>query len=103
VDGLVALLREDALLHMPPNPDVFGGLEIARFFQQTTARGDLTRIRHSPVWANGRPAVTIEVQSEDGEWIPHGISLLEIEGGRIVGIDAFLDPTLLPRFGFAGS
>ena len=32
-------------------------------------------------------------------WIPHGISVLVIDGGQIVGIDAFLDPTLLPRFG----
>jgi hypothetical protein len=39
------------------------------------------------------------VRAEDGSWIPHGISVLEIEEGQIVGIDAFLDPTLLPRFG----
>lgn len=40
-----------------------------------------------------------EVRDEDGTWIPHGISVLEIEEGQIVGIDAFLDPTLVPRFG----
>jgi hypothetical protein len=43
--------------------------------------------------------VTIEVRAEDGTWIPHGISVLEIEDGHIVGIDAFLNPALLPRFG----
>ncbi len=32
--------------------------------------------------------------------IAHGISLLEIDGGQIVAIDAFIDPALLPRFGF---
>jgi RNA polymerase sigma-70 factor, ECF subfamily len=99
MDGLVALLSEDATLRMPPQPSLGGGLEIARFFLETVARGDLTRIRHRPTWANGRPAVTIEVRAEDGIWIPHGISVLEIEEGQIVGIDAFLDPTLLPRFG----
>jgi RNA polymerase sigma-70 factor, ECF subfamily len=99
MDGLVALLREDAMLRMPPQPSLGGGLQIARFFLETVAEGDLTRIRHRPIWANGRPAVTIEVRAEDGTWIPHGISVLEIEGGQIVGIDAFLDPTLLPRFG----
>jgi len=107
MDGLVALLREDATLRMPPQ-SVVGGLRIARFFLEAVAHGDLTRIRHRPTWANGRPAVTIEVRAEGGSWIPHGISVLEIEGGQIVGIDAFLDPTLLPRFGvstasFAGS
>ncbi len=99
MDGLVALLREDATLRMPPQPTLSGGLQIAHFFLETVAQGDLTRIRHRPTWANGRPAVTIEVRAEDDTWIPHGVSLLEIEGGQIVGIDAFLDPALLPRFG----
>src|SRR5437899_3308058 len=79
MDGLVALLREDAMLRMPPQPSLSGGLEIARFFLETIAQGDLTRIRHRPTWANGRPAVTIEVRAEDGSWVPHGISVLEIE------------------------
>ena len=99
MDGLVALLSEDATLRMPPQPSMTGGLQIARFFLETVAHGDLTRIRHRPTWANGRPAVTIEVRAEDGSWIPHGISVLEIEEGEIAGIDAFLDPTLVPRFG----
>ena len=99
MDGLVALLREDATLRMPPQPSLSGGLRIARFFLETVAHGDLTRIRHRPTWANSRPAVTIEVRAEDDTWIPHGVSLLEIEGAQIVGIDAFLDPALLPRFG----
>jgi RNA polymerase sigma-70 factor, ECF subfamily len=101
MDGLVALLREDATLRMPPQPSLSGGLQIARFFLQTVAHGDLTRIRHRPTSANRRPAVTIEVRAEDGTWIPHGISVLEIEEGQIVAIDAFLDPALVPRFGVA--
>jgi RNA polymerase sigma-70 factor, ECF subfamily len=100
VDGLVSLLREDAMLRMPPQPSVIGAAQIARFFHETVARGDLTRIRLTPTRANGRPAVAIHLRSQDGELIPHGISVLEIEGGQIVGIDAFNDPTLLPRFGF---
>jgi RNA polymerase sigma-70 factor (ECF subfamily) len=100
MDGLLTLLREDALLRMPPQRHLSGGARIARFFYETVARGDLTRIRHKPTWANGRPAVTIELKTEDGTFIPHGISVLEIEEGKIVGIDAFLKPSLLPRFGF---
>jgi RNA polymerase sigma-70 factor (ECF subfamily) len=97
--GLVTLLREDATLRMPPQPSLSGGLTIARFFLNTVAEGDLTRIRHRPTWANGRPAVTIEVRDADGTWVPHGISVLMIEAGQITGIDAFLEPTLLTRFG----
>jgi RNA polymerase sigma-70 factor (ECF subfamily) len=101
MDGLVALLREDATLRMPPQPTLAGGVEIARFFLEAVAQGDLTRIRHRPTAANGRPAVTIELRAEDGTWTPEGIAVLEIEEDRIVGIDAFLDPALLPRFGVA--
>src|SRR4051794_33783606 len=99
MDGLVALLREDATLRMPPQPSLSGGLQIARFFLHTVAQGDLTRIRHRPTRANGRPAVTIEARADDGTWIPHGIAVLEIEAGQIAGIDAFLDPELAARFG----
>jgi RNA polymerase sigma-70 factor (ECF subfamily) len=101
MDGLVALLREDATLRMPPQPALAGGVEIARFFLEAVAQGDLTRIRHRPTAANGRPAVTIELRADDGTWTPEGIAVLEIEEDRIVGIDAFLDPALLPRFGVA--
>jgi RNA polymerase sigma-70 factor (ECF subfamily) len=99
MDGLVALLREDAYLRMPPQPSLSGRRQIVNFFLETVSQGDLTRIRHRPTWANGRPAVTIEARAEDGIWISHGIALLEIKEGQIAGIDAFLDPALLPRFG----
>ena len=42
--------------------------------------------------------MTIEVRADDASWIPHGIAVLDIEAGRIAGIDAFLDPMLVPRF-----
>jgi RNA polymerase sigma-70 factor, ECF subfamily len=98
MDGLVSLLREDAMLRMPPQPSILGGLQIAYFFRDAVAQGDLTRIRHAATWANGRPAVTINVETPDGRLIPHGISVLDIEGGRVVGIDTFLKPALLSRF-----
>ena len=99
MDGLVTLLREDATLRMPPQASLSGGQRIANFFHDNVARGDLTRIRHRPTWANGRPAATIELRADDGSWIPHGIAVLEIEDGQLAGINAFLDPALPARFG----
>jgi RNA polymerase sigma-70 factor (ECF subfamily) len=98
IDALVALLREDATRRMPPQPTLIGGAQIARFFLETGAQGDLTRIRHAPTSANGRPAVTIELRAEDGAWSPEGIAVLEVEGDQVAGIDAFLNPVLVPRF-----
>jgi RNA polymerase sigma-70 factor (ECF subfamily) len=100
VDGLVALLREDAVMRMPPQPSAIGALQIARFFREVAGGGTLTRFRLTPTRANGRPAVVIYHDDETRGWVPHGISVLQIEDGRIVGIDSFIKPTLLPRFGF---
>jgi RNA polymerase sigma-70 factor, ECF subfamily len=102
VDELVALLREDAVLRMPPQPAVTGATAIARFFRETAAGGDLSRMRLTPTRANGRPAVAAQRLTADGGVSPHGILVLEISGKAIVGIDAFINPALLPRFGFSG-
>ena len=103
VDGLVALLREDAVMRMPPQPSLIGALRIARFFREVGGGGTLAQFRLVPTRANGRPAVAIYHRDEERGWVPHGISVLEIDGGRIVGIDSFIEPALLPRFGFATS
>ena len=100
VDGLVSLLREDAMLRMPPQPSLVGAERIANFFYETVSRRDLSNIRLTATSANGRPAVVIHIREESGELRPHGITLLDVAGGQIVGIDAFIRPALVARFGF---
>jgi RNA polymerase sigma-70 factor (ECF subfamily) len=100
VDGLVTLLREDAILRMPPQPAVRGAAAIASFFRETAAGGDLARMRLTATRANGRPAVAAHRRTDAGAFVPHGILVLEVAGDAIAGIDAFIDPALLPAFGF---
>jgi RNA polymerase sigma-70 factor, ECF subfamily len=100
VDGLVALLREDAVLRMPPQPAVRGAAAIVRFFRETAAGGDLARMRLTPTRANGRPAVAAHRRTAAGALVSHGILVLEVAGERIVGVDAFIDPALPALFGF---
>jgi RNA polymerase sigma-70 factor (ECF subfamily) len=100
VDGLVELLREDALLRMPPQPSVTGAPAVARFFRETAAGGDLRRMRLTPTSANGRPAVVVQRRHEDGRLSAHGVLVLEVADGAVAGVDAFIDPSLLPHFGF---
>jgi RNA polymerase sigma-70 factor (ECF subfamily) len=99
VDGLVALLREDAVLRMPPQPSVIGAAAVVSFFREKPARGDLSRMLLTPTRANGRPAVVAQRRTPDGGLAPHGVLVLEISAGAVVGIDAFIDPSLVPRFG----
>jgi RNA polymerase sigma-70 factor, ECF subfamily len=103
VDGLVALLREDAVLRMPPQPSVIGAAAIVRFFREEPGRGDLSRMRLTPTRANGRPAVVAQRRTPDGGLVPHGVLVLEISDGAVSGIDAFIDPLLVARFGVNSS
>ena len=93
VDGLVSLLREDAVLRMPPQPAVTGAAAIAAFFRTTATNGDLRGISLAPTRANGRPAVIMHRRSADGTLTPHGILVLEVADGGIAGFDAWADPT----------
>jgi hypothetical protein len=43
--------------------------------------------------------VAIEVRADDDTCTPEAISLLEIDDGQIAGINAFLDPRLVAKFG----
>jgi RNA polymerase sigma-70 factor, ECF subfamily len=99
IDGLVALLREDAVMRMPPRPAVHGPADIARFFREVPAGGDIGRIVVAPTRANGRPAVAMLERTDDGKLVPHGIMVLEIAGSEIAALDAFIDPALVGVFG----
>src|SRR3954451_22081831 len=56
IDALMALLRDDAVLTMPPQPALAGAAAIRAFWSTTTCGvGTLRRV--APGWANGRPAV----------------------------------------------
>jgi RNA polymerase sigma-70 factor (ECF subfamily) len=59
-------------------------------------------MRLTPTRANGRPAVVVQRRSADGGLAPHGVLVLEVGGDRIAGVDAFINPSLLPLFGIRG-
>jgi RNA polymerase sigma-70 factor (ECF subfamily) len=103
VDGLVALLREDAVLRMPPQPSVVGAAAVVRFLRETAARGDLSRMRLTPTRANGRPAVVVQRRTPDGGLAPHGVLVLEVSRGSVARIDAFINPSLVTRFGISAT
>ncbi|MGA2929828.1 MAG: sigma-70 family RNA polymerase sigma factor, partial [Solirubrobacteraceae bacterium] len=74
VDGLVAILQEDAVLRMPPQPAVIGADAIAEFLRSVAPGGTYASFHQTPRWANGRPAVTTSMWSATGELLPHAIS-----------------------------
>ena len=96
---LTELLREDAVLEMPPLPTWFAGRElIGRFL----ARRVLVRagdFRLLPVGANFQPAFAAYDRAEDGAHRAHAIMVVTVRGGRIGRIVSFNDDSLFPAFG----
>jgi RNA polymerase sigma-70 factor (ECF subfamily) len=99
IDSLVALLHEDATLSMPPFELWLQGIsDIRRFLAAIEVEGGRDRVIE--VAANGCPALAVyRPAGPSGALEPFEIHVLEIAGGRIAAIHAFLDPTLFPVFG----
>jgi RNA polymerase sigma-70 factor (TIGR02960 family) len=80
IETVTAMLTDDALLTMPPEPLEYEGLEaIAEFFRIVPAALGFDRFRFTPTRANGQPALLYE----------RGIVVLELAGERIAGITRF--------------
>ena len=99
VAGLVALLRDDAVLSMPPGLSFTGRQEIGAFLAQSVF-GEGGRRRLLPIRANGGPAFV--AYSSPGAGAPiraYTILLLDVDGPSVARMTAYLDPRLFAWFG----
>ncbi len=101
IDGLVALLKEDAVLTMPPFPMRFVGRgAIGEFLARVPAGGALDRIQLVPTRANRQPAVAAYMLDPKEEvHRAYGIMVLALDGKAIGEITGFSDPSLFASFG----
>ena len=100
IERLAALLTEDALLTMPPEPMAYRGrAAIAEFFATVPAGGALDRIRLVSVRANRRPALAAYLWNDNaGVFEGYGLMVLDCTPSGIAAITGFADPALLPHF-----
>jgi RNA polymerase sigma-70 factor (TIGR02960 family) len=101
VDGIVALLTDDALLTMPPEPlEYQGRAAIARFLSTVPAGGRLDQFRLVPTRANGQPAFGCYLRDPHTP-IAHayGLMVLTLRGGRVAAITGFPDTSVFRHFG----
>jgi RNA polymerase sigma-70 factor (ECF subfamily) len=102
IDGIVALLADDALLTMPPEKQRFeGGAQVGAFFATVPLNGHLDRIRLVPTRANRQPALAAYADERgDGVFDAYGVMVFAIDGDRIDGITGFSrQPALFRRLG----
>jgi len=103
INGIVALLTEDAWLTMPPTTlEYQGRLVIASFLRENTTWRRGERYRLLPTRANTQPAFAT-YRTDAHARIAHatGLVVLTLEGERIAAITQFLNPGILSRFGFS--
>jgi RNA polymerase sigma-70 factor (ECF subfamily) len=98
MDALVALLHEDATMSMPPFPIwLRGPVDIRRWHLEAGAKCRGSRML--PTAANGLGAFG-QYRRSPGGYEPWALQVVETSGGRIVGLNAFLDTErLFPLFG----
>jgi hypothetical protein len=100
LEGLAALLAEDAVLHMPPQSLRYVGREqVVRFFGAVPAGGRLDRIRLVATGANGQPALAAYLPAADGSHRAYGVMVLVVAEDGIRTITGFQDASLFPAFG----
>jgi RNA polymerase sigma-70 factor (TIGR02960 family) len=98
VDGVVALLTDDAWLAMPPARHVYEGQEAVRRFLSSSAGGRGMTQRLQATRANRQPAFACYGEDPGGAATFNGILVLTMTTAGIVGITRFLDATLAPAF-----
>ena len=101
--ALIAVLREDVALTMPPLPVWFGGrADIRSFLEDQLFRGmGPFKVRLEAIRANGSPAFTVYQMDSTGVYRAAALHILTIENGEISEINDFLtfDGQLFVKFG----
>jgi RNA polymerase sigma-70 factor (TIGR02960 family) len=100
IDGVVALLSDDAWLAMPPAPHEYHGpIAIASFLRASAdSRGEHALVL-TPTGANNQPAFGMYFSAPDSVAYPTGLLVLTVRGEEIIAITRFLDDRLPALFG----
>jgi RNA polymerase sigma-70 factor (ECF subfamily) len=101
LDGFVALLRDDALLTMPPYREWYRGRAAIRtFFTWVWGTTGADTYLLVPIAANAQSGFAQYDPSPDGrEWRAHAIHLLTCQDRAIAALTVFRDTRLFAAFG----
>ena len=107
VKGLVTLLKQDAILAMPPSPSWYQGRnEIRKFAAQTFFGEDgmfpgkaENRWQLLPTRANATSAFGLYQRDDKGQYLAFGLQVLIWERNKLAQIMSFIDPLLPASFG----
>ncbi len=102
VAALVALLREDVRLSMPPLGAWFAGREAvaAVVAAGILPPGSAGQWRLVPTWANGEAALAVYARAPEADrYDAFALSVVAVRDGLVAEITTFLDASLVAAFG----
>jgi RNA polymerase sigma-70 factor (ECF subfamily) len=100
IPALAAVLREDVILTMPPQPvEIIGREQVREFLATVPAGGRLDLIRLVRTRANGQPALAAYLPDESDQCRGYGIMAFTVADGAIATITGFPLPHLFAHFG----
>ncbi len=100
IDGVVALLTDDAWLTMPPEPYEYQGQAAIGVFLSDRAVRRGAPLRLVPTRANGQPAFGCYCPSPQTEIArPYGLLVVTLKGDQISAMTWFADSSAFPLFG----
>jgi RNA polymerase sigma-70 factor (ECF subfamily) len=100
VDGLMALLAEDAVFSMPPWASWWRGRRTIADFASAAVEF-CAEARPVAIRANGQSALAYYHRDETGRFAAAAIDVITFEGDLIREITAFVTPEIFPRFGLS--
>ena len=111
VHSLVTLLKQDAILTMPPSPSWYQGRAAIQKFCALTVFGEngmfpgpaRGRWRLLPTRANGTAAFGLYQRDEKNQYLAFGLHVLIWQGSKLAQLVSFIDPILPAYFGLPTS
>jgi RNA polymerase sigma-70 factor (ECF subfamily) len=98
ITAVMALLRDDAVFEMPPEPTWFTGRALIGRFLQSRVLTESGLFQMIPTAANGQPTFAIYLRGHDGVYRAHGIQVLTLAASRVTRVTSFNDPGLFTAF-----
>lgn len=100
LDGLIALLRQDVELAMPPYEMWFRGTEAVRAFFRSPRFAAFwsAGVRLVPLRVNGAPGFAFYRAADEDTLKLHSIMVARFRGGLVEAMDVFVGPTYFAKF-----
>jgi len=99
VDEFAAVLKDDAIMSMPPWSEWYRGrAAISTFFAATARPGGHAPFRLTSTAANGQPALAFYSRWQSHEWRFHSVQVLTFDGNAISIMTSFVVPSLASVF-----